>query len=75
MLRNGKVITVDAADSIAQAVAIRRDEIMAVGSNAAIDLLTGPRTQVIDLAGKTVTPGMMRTSTCATMAANSGRVS
>jgi len=59
VLRNGKVITVDAADSIAQAVAIHGDEIMAVGSNAAIDLLTGPNTQVINLAGKTVTPGII----------------
>ena len=59
VLRNGKIITVDAADSIAQAVAIQGDKIMAVGTNAAINALIGPSTEVIDLAGKAVTPGIV----------------
>ena len=59
VLKNGKIITVDASDSIAQAVAIQGDRIMAVGSNAAVNALIGPGTEVIDLAGKTVTPGIV----------------
>jgi predicted amidohydrolase YtcJ len=59
VLRNGNVITVDAADDIVEAVAIRGDEIVAVGSNALVDLLVGPSTEVIDLDGKTVTPGIV----------------
>jgi hypothetical protein len=59
VLRNGQVLTIDARFSRAQAVAIRGDRIVAVGSNAAVAALTGPRTQVIDLQGRTVMPGLI----------------
>ena len=59
ILRNGKVITVDAADTIAQALAVKGGSIQAVGSNEAIDALKGPETQVVDLNGRSLTPGLI----------------
>ena len=59
VMLNGKIITVDAADSIAQAVAARHGLIQAVGTDQAIRPLIGPETRVIDLGGKTVTPGII----------------
>jgi predicted amidohydrolase YtcJ len=59
VLRNGKVVTVDAAMPEAQAIAVRGDRIAAVGSNAAIQPYIGPETQVIDLRGQLVIPGLI----------------
>ncbi|MSO19520.1 MAG: hypothetical protein EXQ56_03515 [Acidobacteria bacterium] len=61
ILTNGKVLTVDPKFSIAQAVAITGNTISAVGTSADIAKLAGPNTQVIDLKGRTVTPGFMDT--------------
>lgn len=58
-LLNGKVITVDSADSIAQAVAVKNGLIQAVGTNDTIAALVGEATQVSDLVGKAVTPGLI----------------
>jgi predicted amidohydrolase YtcJ len=59
ILSNGKIITVDDQFSIAQAVAVRGDRIVAVGSNQDITRLAGPNTRRIDLRGKAVVPGMI----------------
>jgi hypothetical protein len=59
VLSNGKIVTVDDRFSIAQAVAVRGDRIVAVGSNADINRLAGPSTRRIDLGGRTVTPGLI----------------
>ncbi len=59
ILTNGKIITVDDRFSIAQAVAVRGDRIVAVGTTADITRLAGPNTRRIDLAGKSVVPGMI----------------
>ena len=59
ILTNGKVITVDDQFSIAQAVAVRGDRIVAVGTNAEITRLAGPSTRRIDVRGKTVMPGFI----------------
>src|SRR6266540_5439489 len=59
ILSNGKIITVDDTFSIAQAVAVRGDRIVAVGSNADINKLAGPSTRKIDLKGKSVVPGFI----------------
>ncbi len=59
ILSNGKIITVDDQFSIAQAVAVRGDRIVAVGSNADINRLAGANTRRIDLRGKAVVPGMI----------------
>jgi len=59
VLINGKVITVDQADTIAQAVAVKDGLIQAVGSDEAIRALVGEKTKVVDLGGKAVTPGLV----------------
>lgn len=59
VLTNGKIITVDDRFSIAQAVAIRGDRFVAVGSNQDIARLAGPSTRRIDLGGKAVIPGLI----------------
>lgn len=55
ILKNGRVITMDAALPRAEAVAIAGEKITAVGSNADLDTLTAAR--IIDCTGKTVVPG------------------
>ena len=52
---NGRVYTVDPQRAEAQAVAIRGDRIVAVGSTAEALGLRGPRTQVIDAGGASMT--------------------
>src|ERR1700732_2597144 len=59
ILTNGKIITVDDRFSIAQAVAIKGDRIVAVGSNQEITQLAGPNTKRVDLKGKSVVPGLI----------------
>ncbi len=59
VLFNGKVLTVDASFTIAQAVAVRGGRVIAVGSDADIKQLIGPSTRAIDLAGKSVVPGFI----------------
>src|ERR1700754_274174 len=61
VLIHGKVLTVDAKDSIAQAIAIRDGRILAVGSDTQVLALAGPKTSVIDLHGRTATPGLIDT--------------
>ena len=51
ILSNGKIVTVDERFTIAQAVAIRGDRIVAVGTNQDIARLAGPNTRRIDLRG------------------------
>jgi hypothetical protein len=55
---NGKVITVDRNFSIAQAVAVKGDRIIAVGTNRQIKSLAGKHSKILDLKGKTVLPGI-----------------
>jgi len=59
ILNNGKIITVDARFSIAEAVAVRGEQIVAVGTNDEITALAGPDTTVIDLKGRSVIPGLI----------------
>lgn len=59
ILRNGKIVTVDDRFTIVEALAIRGRRIVATGSNADIDKLKGPATETIDLAGRTVIPGLI----------------
>jgi predicted amidohydrolase YtcJ len=59
VLMGGKIITVDASDSVAQAVAIRDGLLQAVGSDDEVRSLIGERTQVVDLQGRAVTPGVI----------------
>ena len=59
MLTNGKIVTVDQDFSIAEAIAIRGDRIIAVGSNSEVLKHRGPSTQTRDLDGQTVIPGLI----------------
>jgi len=59
ILSNGKIITVDERFSLAQAVAIRGDRIVAVGSDAEVAKLATPATRRIDLRGRAVIPGLI----------------
>ncbi len=53
----GRVATMDPARSWAQALAVRGGRIIAVGTDAAVRPHIGPKTRVIDLRGRTLTPG------------------
>jgi len=57
VLKNAVVHTVDAKQPRAEAVAIRGNRIVAVGSTADVRVFVGPKTRVLDLAGRTVVPG------------------
>lgn len=59
VLLNGTVITVDAADTITQAVAVREGLIQAVGRTDDVTSLVGETTRIIDLGGRAVTPGLI----------------
>jgi predicted amidohydrolase YtcJ len=59
IIANGKIITVDDRFTIAQAVAVRGDRIVAVGSDGEIAKLAGPQTRRIDLRGRAVIPGLI----------------
>ncbi len=56
---NGKVIVMDAADTIAQAVAVKDGRIAKTGTDQAIRALAGPNTKTIDLRGRVLTPGLI----------------
>src|ERR1700686_78630 len=56
VLIHGNVLTVDAGDSIAQALAIKSGKIIAVGSDKDISRLIGENTRVLDLHGRTANP-------------------
>ena len=58
LLVNGRVLTIDVHNSVAQAVAVRDGKIVAVGANAEVEPLAGASTQVIDLDGRTAMPGL-----------------
>lgn len=59
VLRGGKIATVDEAFSIHEAVAVRGDQIVFVGSDKDIENFIGPETRIIELEGRLVTPGMV----------------
>ena len=63
LLIHGHILTVDAQDSVAQAVAIRHGVIVKVGSDAEILAFAGnaPGIRTIDLHGHTATPGLIDT--------------
>ena len=63
VLLNGKVVTVDAENSIAEAVAVKNGLILDVGRSEEIKKFVGPGTRVIDLEGRTVLPGFIDSHT------------
>ena len=63
VLLGGQVITLDPRDRVTQAIAIRGNRIVAAGPDAEIQRLTGPKTRVIQLSGRGVTPGFIDSHT------------
>jgi hypothetical protein len=61
VMRNGKIYTADKERSIKQAIALKGNTIVAVGSDADVSPLIGSGTKVIDLGGKLVLPGFIDT--------------
>jgi len=59
VLRNGKIATVDETFSIHEAVAVQGGKIIFVGNNEEVEPFIGSRTQIIDLKGKLVLPGLI----------------
>ena len=59
VLINGKIIALDEASSVHDALAIEGGRIAATGSNEAMRKLAGPATKIIDLGGRTVIPGLI----------------
>ncbi|HET9408392.1 MAG TPA: amidohydrolase family protein [Candidatus Sulfotelmatobacter sp.] len=59
VLLHGKILTVDAKDSVAQAIAIRHGKIVAVGAEREIEKMASAASQVVDLHGRTATPGLI----------------
>jgi predicted amidohydrolase YtcJ len=57
LILNGKVYTADGSGTFAQAVAIRGNTIVAVGSAADVEKFRGPKTEVINAHGGAVLPG------------------
>ena len=59
VLINGKILTVDAKDAIAEGVAVKGGKISAVGSSNEVMQYVGRTTRVVDLHGRTATPGLI----------------
>lgn len=59
LVTNGKILTTDAEFSIVEALAIDDGRIVARGTTEEIERLAGPDTRLIDVAGRTVIPGLI----------------
>jgi predicted amidohydrolase YtcJ len=69
ILHSGRIFTADAGNRVAAALAVRGNRIAAIGENDAVLKLRGPQTQVIDLHGGFVVPGLIDSHVHATGAA------
>jgi predicted amidohydrolase YtcJ len=58
VLMKGKIVTVDEAKPEAEALAVRGDTIVAIGTNAEIEAYIGDHTNVIELKGSLAIPGL-----------------
>jgi predicted amidohydrolase YtcJ len=59
VLLHGRIHTEDPNRSVAQALAIRGNSIVAVGTDAEVSAYAGPQTHSVDLRGRVVLPGMI----------------
>lgn len=55
---NGEIFTADAGDSVRQALALKDGRFLAVGDDREIRAYVGPKTRVVDLKGRFVSPGL-----------------
>jgi len=63
VILNGRIITVDPRDSVAEAAAVKDGRFVAVGSTREIKALAGKGTEVLDLEGRTAMPGIIDSHT------------
>ncbi len=61
VFKNGPVVTMDAKRRVADAMAVKGGRILAIGSEPEVKRLIGPTTEVIDLEGQALTPGLVNT--------------
>lgn len=57
VIKNAEIYTVDAARSWAQALAVRGERLVYVGTNLGVKAFIGPKTQTVDLGGRLLLPG------------------
>ncbi len=69
ILHHGKIVTVDSKFSIQAAMALAGNRIVSVGGNEQVLKQKGPRTELLDLQGRMVLPGLMDSHTHPTGAA------
>jgi len=63
ILINGNILTVDETDSVVEAVAIKDGRFLTTGKSEDIKELAGHDTEILDLEGKTVLPGIIDSHT------------
>jgi len=59
IITNARILTMDAANPRAEAIALAHGRIAAVGQSVEIERLAGPATEVIDAGGRTLLPGFI----------------
>ena len=59
ILTGGKIVTLDAKGTVAEAIAVQNGKILAIGRASDVKSLSGPRTKTISLGGRTVIPGLI----------------
>lgn len=69
VLHHGRIVTVDAQFKVVEAIAVKGDRVLAVGSNDDVRMHAGEKTKLIDLKGQMVLPGLSDTHTHPTGAA------
>src|SRR3954453_9045441 len=56
---NGKILTVNARDEVTDALAIRGERILSVGTRFDVEQMVGSDTKVVNLNGRTLVPGFI----------------
>jgi predicted amidohydrolase YtcJ len=59
LLRNGRIVTMDKMNRLVRAMAVRDGKILAVGDDAALEGCASSRTELLDLHGRTILPGLI----------------
>jgi len=63
VLLNGEIITLDAENTVHEAVAVKNGKIIEVGSNSEVKYWIGNKTRIVDLKGKAAVPGFIDSHT------------